>query len=94
MEARAKKPEFGSPCNNCGICCCTQPCQLAKELLNAVGKCVALEFENGKSSCGLVRRPAWYLFGEDRPESETGHVSAIFADALGIGRGCDAEILD
>ena len=55
------------------------------------GPCKALEDDDGRRVCGLVRRPAWYMFGEDRPPSETGRISVMFANALGIGRGCDAD---
>lgn len=55
-----------------------------------IGPCKALEDEDGRKVCGLVKRPAWYMFGEDVPESATGWLSVMFANALGIGRGCDA----
>ena len=87
-----EKPRFGQPCNGCGWCCTEEPCKLAQDALNCTsGPCIALEDEAGRKVCGLVKRPSWYMFGEDAPESETGWLSVMFANALGIGRGCDAD---
>lgn len=61
-------------------------------MLNAPeGRCRALEIEDGRAWCGLVRRPAFYLFGEEVPASETGALSVAMAAALGLGAGCDAD---
>ena len=85
------KPKFGSPCNGCGQCCSVEPCALSKEFIgSSSAPCVALERDGDKMICGLVRRPAWYLFGEIVQDSETGKLSSIFAEALGIGLGCDS----
>lgn len=65
---------------------------LAQEMLNCTtGPCIAMESDGDKKVCGLIKRPAWYMFGEDQPESQTGHLSVMFANALGVGRGCDAH---
>lgn len=94
-EGMLPKPKLNSPCNHCGMCCTVQPCELANEFLNCTeGPCIALERDGIKQVCGLVRRPAYYMFGEHRPESETGHLSVLFANSLGIGRGCDADDVD
>lgn len=86
------KPKLNEPCNGCGMCCTVEPCQLAQEMLNCTtGPCIAMESDGEKKVCGLVKRPAWYMFGEDQPESQTGHLSVMFANALGVGRGCDAD---
>lgn len=68
------------------------PCAMAKDLLEQEeGPCKALEIEDGRAWCGLVRRPAWYMFGEVVPSTETGSVSVLMATALGFGVGCDAK---
>lgn len=86
------KPKRGEACNGCGLCCATEPCRLANEFLDChTGKCVALEIENGRTYCGLVRRPAHYIFGEDVPEKDTAFFSATVAGALGLGMGCDSD---
>ena len=85
------KPTLGDACNHCGTCCTEHPCLLAQEILHChAGPCVALEEVNGKKLCGLVMRPALYMFGEEKPECETANVSVLFANALGLGCGCDS----
>jgi hypothetical protein len=87
-----EKPRRGMPCNGCGHCCTVQPCKLAVEFLSCTsGPCVALEHEEGRTYCGLVRRPAYYMFKEDVPTDQTAQVSVLFASALGLGAGCDSD---
>jgi len=98
------KPALGQACNGCGYCCTVQPCRLAEELLNChVGPCIALEHEDGRTYCGLVRRPLVHLFKAQRPDitltpeeanapSPVGdEIATDVAKALGVGRGCDAD---
>lgn len=97
------KPKFGQVCNGCGYCCTTEPCMLANEYLGCnSGPCVALEFADGKSGCGLVRNPLGYLWLKAKPCGDKAvlfdakliehgaELSAEIASALGIGRGCDS----
>ncbi len=99
-----RKPRFGEPCNGCGYCCTVAPCLLAQDFLNcATGPCVALEFREGKTACGLVRNPLGYLFQAAHPDQASPildaasdipaaeRLSAELAAALGIGLGCDAD---
>lgn len=63
---------------------------------------MALETSEGATVCGLVRNPLAYLFQATHPGSDTdvlgapppieeGHqLSVKFAEALGVGQGCDA----
>jgi hypothetical protein len=87
-----EKPKFGEKCNGCGMCCTVEPCLIAQTLLNChEGPCVALETEtDGRKTCGMVKRPAHYMFNEDAPPSATGEFQVMIANMLGIGRGCDA----
>lgn len=86
------KPAFGQPCNGCGKCCAAEPCALARDLLNChVAPCRAMEMDGDRMVCGLVTRPAWYMYGENVPSEQTGRLSSLFAAALGFGMGCDAE---
>lgn len=100
----APKPRNGMPCTNCGFCCTAGPCRLAQEFLNcSEGPCVALEFVDGKSRCGLVRNPLGYLYKAAHPQatdcdleemvqSDAGYqLSVQLASALGLGMGCDAD---
>lgn len=89
------KPAFGAPCNGCGYCCQTVACDLSIEYLgSAVAPCIALEAEDGRFYCGLVRNPGKYLKLPDdgwRWDAAREHLSSQFAYALRLGAGCDAD---
>jgi hypothetical protein len=56
------KPVFKSPCNGCGLCCQTTLCDVAERMLPlAKAPCPALEYEGGRTWCGLVRHPSRHL---------------------------------
>lgn len=89
-ERGPEKPRFGEPCNGCGYCCAAEPCALAVEYVGAgeEGPCPALEFEDGRAWCGLVRHASRYM---DLPNDWADQIlGEMFAAALGTGRGCDA----
>ena len=84
-----EKPEFGSPCNGCGFCCAAEPCGIAQEFLGAMdGPCPAMQFDEGRFWCGLVRTPGRYL--GTKPEFDA-LISRTVVQALGVGRGCDSD---
>lgn len=86
-----RKPKFGVACNGCGYCCSTQPCALATNLIGALrGPCPALEQADGRTYCGLVRRPSHYLAERAALEAPA-EVSVLLASMLGLGLGCDAD---
>ncbi len=90
-ERGPAKPLLGEPCNGCGYCCAVEPCGLAREYISPDihGPCPALEFENGRFHCGLVRRPSLYMrLPNDWADPILG---SLFSQALGVGKGCDAE---
>lgn len=92
MSGLPAKPPKGAACNGCGVCCLAEPCQLAQAFLHVeTGPCPALEYADGRTYCGIVRRPAHYLFGQEMPQSETGRLSVALAEMLGLGHGCDAD---
>lgn len=104
VSLQLKKPVLGAPCNGCGYCCTAQPCQLAQEYLHCMaGPCVALEVQEGRAICGLVRNPIGYLFKATHPHAEVSVLDAScgsavaktlsdeISAALGVGRGCDAD---
>lgn len=92
ITALPLKPPRGEDCNGCGMCCTVQPCMLAVDFLNCTeGPCVALEREDDRTFCGLVRRPVHYLLGQYAPPSATGNLQVHLAGMLGIGRGCDSD---
>ena len=87
------KPALGSACNGCGMCCAMQPCGIALEFIPghpAEGPCLALEHEAGRFVCGMIRHPRRYM--PDLPNDWADeHLGRMFANALGAGRGCDAD---
>jgi len=86
------KPRLGDACNGCGVCCAMIPCQISVDIIGVnSGRCQALEVENGRAHCGIVRRPAYYMFGENVNDETSAKISVLFASALGFGVGCDAE---
>jgi len=92
LELTLHKPRKGDACNGCGMCCSVQPCALAAEFLHCTtGPCVALEYEDGRTFCGFVRRPVHYLMAKDAPPSITGTLQAHLAGILGLGHGCDSD---
>ena len=89
------KPRFGKPCNGCGLCCSTERCGLAVQILGAgPGPCPALEWQEGRSWCGLLRNPRRHL-----PSiallfvrgDEIGKFQCELASALAISSGCDSD---
>jgi hypothetical protein len=97
------KPAFGESCNGCGFCCETEPCALAKSILRCTsGPCVALEYEGGRTYCGLVRHPLHHLWNVAHPTnpmswrdasgaSDDPALSVQIASMLRLGAGCDAD---
>ena len=86
------KPAYGLPCNGCGYCCAEEPCASAREHIpNHLGEgaCVALEREDDRFVCGMIRRPGHYM--QLPSDWADVHLGGIFAAALGAGRGCDAD---
>lgn len=80
------------PCNGCGDCCKEEACLLSlKYLHSGVAPCIALEHQDGRYWCGLVRNPAKYLkLPEWANEVALAELSPIVAYALRLGAGCDA----
>lgn len=89
------KPQRGQPCNGCGLCCALEPCGLALEFIDpqAQAPCPALERHDGRYVCGLIRQPSRYM--PDLPNDWADkHLGSMFAEALGAGKGCDADDLE
>lgn len=86
------KPAFGSPCNGAGYCCAEEPCAIAREHIPShpgEGACVALEREGDRFVCSMIRRPGHYM--QLPNDGADAHLGALFAKALGVGKGCDAD---
>lgn len=63
----SSKPVYGSPCNNCGICCALETCPLGAVVFGITDtecKCPALQIsktENGYiGKCGIAENPEKY----------------------------------
>lgn len=81
-----EKPAYGAPCNGCGYCCQQEVCAIGLVAFGPAtpAPCPALHFEHGRNWCKLVLAEAFL--------NQQGQCEPVFATALGIGRGCDAEI--
>lgn len=90
------KPAFGLPCNGCGYCCATAACGVALQFIPdhpEDGPCRAMEYEGGRFVCGMIRHPSRYM--PDLPNDwADAYLGQLFAEALGAGRGCDADDVD
>lgn len=93
------KPTKGLPCNGCGFCCRMVRCYFAVELIGAgAGPCPALEYEQGRSWCGLLRDPMKWI-GLDRLEGPwpsevhktVAELQSRLAFGLAIASGCDTD---
>ncbi|MFG5121764.1 hypothetical protein [Methylorubrum sp. POS3] len=95
------KPPIGQPCNGCGWCCASEPCGIAREFIGAddEGPCPALEWDGARFGCGMIVQPLVYLAqaaglhgAADAPPGEAdAQIGRQIAEALGAGRGCDAD---
>jgi hypothetical protein len=104
------KPRINEPCNGCGICCIVDPCAVAYEFISttvANKPCPALELEDGRYWCGMVRHPSRHM---DRPESIVDECKRLGPEATarvdhvigrhvaeilgGVGGTCDGGDLD
>jgi hypothetical protein len=82
-----EKPRFGDKCNGCGLCCASQLCDLAEQqFAGAVAPCPALEWEDGRTYCGLVRHPSRHLkinfAGADNS------LAPLTEQLIAVGQGC------
>lgn len=62
-----QKPDYGQPCNRCGICCIRERCPVSEILFGENSRvCPALEWDENGSRCGLIaspmkHAPAWVI---------------------------------
>jgi hypothetical protein len=85
------KPARLQPCNGCGVCCALQPCRIARDYIPDLGSgpCPALMYDSDRFVCDMTRNPGVHMgLPNDWADSV---IAPMFADALGVGRGCDAE---
>lgn len=86
-------PGFGKTCNGCGQCCIIEPCQLARDYAGVrEGPCPVLVREGTAWRCGLTIEPHRHMPGLAGKPFADAVLAPMFSEALGIGRGCDAEM--
>jgi len=82
-----KKPKFGEKCNNCGICCAVEICDVGEEIFGIDQKapCPALmqvtecKTKKTKLVCHIVML------------EKASKLKPIIQELLGIGEGCGME---
>ena len=85
------KPETGTPCNGCGVCCAAEPCPVAQFWLwQRSGSCRVLEWDEQQRRywCGMVRRPAHYL--RWLPQRFEQWFAARVRRCIAAGSACDS----
>lgn len=87
MKVMIEKPVYGAPCNGCGYCCQKEVCAIGQVAYgpDVQAPCPSLIYENGRHWCRLVLAEAFL--------NQQGLCEPVFATALGVGKGCDAEML-
>lgn len=90
MSAGLEKPKFGAECNGCGLCCVLELCELAEMAFpGAAAPCPALEWEDGRAWCGMVRHPSRHM--KLNYTGVDGLVSELYAKGIAVGQGCGME---
>jgi len=84
LQTAPEKPGFGSPCNGCGFCCAAEVCKLGLHVYGEEQQapCPAMEFEDGRFWCGVMRSAEKLL-----PPSEFNFLKL----SMGVGIGCDSD---
>ena len=93
---KAIKPEFGSQCTGCGLCCLAEQCSLSVSIFGEHPRCPALRDDGDRYSCSLIVDPASVM-----PEGPMKDVASssdwgwqalgeYFGEMLGAGLGCDS----
>jgi hypothetical protein len=101
--AASAKPDFGAPCNGCGLCCLAEPCPAGVVASGRrEGACAALRWDDAAQiyRCGLVARaPAplrwlarrWISAGSGCDADFEVERNADFAAQRGAEAGVSAE---
>lgn len=88
------KPVFLSPCNGCGLCCSVELCDVATSVFGkeTLTPCPALEYQDGRTFCGLMQNPDKYLVNMPNDSGITfPEVATLIKLLLGAGKGCGME---
>jgi hypothetical protein len=86
-------PGHSNPCNGCGICCIAEQCPVSVKQFGVAQVCPALQFEDGRFWCGLMKDPL--TLGADMDGLLEGFDNEVVALAyrqwIGGDKGCDSE---
>jgi hypothetical protein len=85
------KPPYGSPCNNCGICCQQGICRTGRLILGEVqAPCPALIEKDDDFFCGLMTQPQCFAPTQARIKGAERMRQAAKL-LIGAGLGCCAR---
>lgn len=89
------KPEFGTPCNGCGVCCLSAPCPVGMLVSRRRrGACSALLWDEGGSlyRCGMVGDPLGQVGWRGAPRGWSAWLGRRMRRWIAAGAGCDAAV--
>lgn len=86
------KPEFGQPCNGCGICCMITQCAVSVAMFGEHELCPALQKAGRSFACGLMVNTADYVPDITAWGGKT--LTETFTLMIGAGIGCDGTLED
>lgn len=89
------KPDLGTPCNGCGVCCLTEPCPLGMLLSRRrTGACAALRWEavQARYVCGAITDAARVWGVPWLPPFLARWLAWWARRWVAAGKGCDASL--
>lgn len=86
------KPAYGQPCNGCGLCCKAIPCPIAEQLLGvSEGSCPALEWDDGRYWCGLIRNAHKHILSLNKKPWVDPVLREMILSSGAFGKACDSS---
>ena len=80
IERAPPKPRYGAPCNGCGLCCAAEVCAIGREAFGTTeAPCPGMMFNEGRFQCEMILI------------EQMAGMEPLLVQALGIGKGCDAD---